>query len=442
MIAPAHLANVLASAVAAGDWTIEGTEAALRWTLDDPAGTAPRAVAVALHARLSGPYAPPPANIAAAVREAPGFAAMLKRVRGRGRLAPPLDPPRMAPLPPFRDLDLPELATEGDLADWLDLLPATLDRLADSGNRLARAGQGAFRHYACRWVPKASGGRRLIEAPKPRLRDLQRGILRGILDRVPPHPDAFGFTRGRSCLAAAQRHAGEEMVVCLDLADFFVSVPGARVHAIFRSLGYPWGVARLLTGLCTTATPAEVLAELPSDARHRALPFRALSAPHLPQGAHTSPALANLAARRLDTRLAAFAARIGAAYTRYADDLTFSGPRGIAFDEARPLTEAVAEIAAEEGFAPNPAKTRVQPRGGRQVVTGLVVNRHLNIRRDAWDRLKATLVNCRRHGPESQNRDGHPDFHAHLDGRVSWAETVNFRRGIKLRAIFEAIDWP
>jgi hypothetical protein len=74
-------------------------------------------------------------------------------------------------------------------------------------------------------------------------------------------------------------------------------------------------------------------------------------------------------------------------------------------------------------------------------VTGLVVNRHLTVRRDAFDRLKAVLHKCRRHGPESQNHDRRPDFRAHLDGRIAWVEAVNLRRGGRLRMIFDQIDW-
>ena len=376
------------------------------------------------------------------LRRMHAFGIVLSAMRRRHAPLPAvLESPRMAPLPPFQGLDLPEIATVADLADWLGVLPDALERYADADGRLARPGQGLFRHYTCHWLAKRSGGKRLIEAPKPRLKRLQRRILHGILDQVPPHPDAFGFVRGRNCLQGAARHAGEEVVISLDLKDFFVSVPASRVHALFRSLGFPWAVARLMTGLCTVTTPVEVRAALPPDQRHRALPGRALAGPHLPQGAPTSPALANLTARRFDIRLAALARHMEAAYSRYADDITFSGPRRIAFEGGVPLAEIAGEIAEDEGFTLNGAKTRVQRQGTRQIVTGLVVNQHLNLRRGAFDRLKATLHNCRLHGPESQNRDGKRDFMAHLDGRIAWVEAINLRRGSRLRAIFEQIDW-
>lgn len=340
-----------------------------------------------------------------------------------------------APSGPRAGAGLPEIASPSDLADYLRLSEPHLDWFADCDGRLARPGADRFGHYTQTWLRKRRGGRRLVEAPLPRLKSLQRRILRGILDRVPVHPAAYGFVAGRNCVQAAGRHAGEAVVISLDLADFFSSVPAARVHAIFRTLGYPPAVARLLTGLTTVRTPQDVLAALaPAERQH-------WRAPHLPQGAPTSPALANLAARRLDVRLAGLARRLGATYTRYADDLTFSGDRGLGFDGARPFLEIAGEIIRDCGFRANSAKTRVMRRGRPQRVTGLSVNAHLNVPRQDYDRLKAILTNCVRHGPDSQNRTGHPAFRAHLDGRIGWVEAVNPRRGTRLRTIFDRIDW-
>jgi RNA-directed DNA polymerase len=101
----------------------------------------------------------------------------------------------------------------------------------------------------------------------------------------------------------------------------------------------------------------------------------------------------------------------------------------------------VYSIVLEEGFVPNFRKTRVMPRAVCQHVTGLVVNSHPNLDRAEFDRLKATLTNCARHGPASQNRAGVAQFRSHLLGRVAFCEQVNAARGKKLRCLFEAIDW-
>jgi hypothetical protein len=162
--------------------------------------------------------------------------------------------------------------------------------------------------------------------------------------------------------------------------------------------------------------------------------------PHLPQGAPTSPALSNICAYRMDCRLAGLAKAAGTVYTRYADDLAFSG--GDAFEHGvERFADRAAAIALEEGFSVHHRKTRIMRRAVRQHLAGLVVNERLNVERRDADRLKAILTNCVRHGPESQNREAHPAFRLHLDGRVGFIETVNPARGARLREIFEQIHW-
>jgi hypothetical protein len=163
--------------------------------------------------------------------------------------------------------------------------------------------------------------------------------------------------------------------------------------------------------------------------------------PHLPQGAPCSPALANLCAFTLDTRLAALAQAAGASYTRYADDLVFSG--GAEFGRrAEYFIARVSAIALEEGFAVNSRKTRVMPQARKQRVTGIVVNRRINVERAAYDTLKATLHNCVRSGAMTQNRASVPDFRSHLAGRIAHVANLNAARGARLRRLFDSIRWP
>jgi RNA-directed DNA polymerase len=130
----------------------------------------------------------------------------------------------------------------------------------------------------------------------------------------------------------------------------------------------------------------------------------------------------------------------GAEYTRYADDLAFSG--GEAFERrVEHFATRVAAIAMEEGFGVNYRKTRIMRQGVRQRLAGLVTNQRLNIMRTDYDILKAILTNCVRHGPESQNRNGNARFRAHLDGRVGFVETIHSEKGQRLRALFERIQW-
>jgi hypothetical protein len=139
-------------------------------------------------------------------------------------------------------------------------------------------------------------------------------------------------------------------------------------------------------------------------------------------------------------RLQALADGLAARYTRYADDLTFSGGRELERAVDR-LLPRVGAIALEEGFAVNFRKTRVMRRGTRQQVTGVVVNEKPNLPRDRYETLKATLYNCARYGPTSQNHQVHPDYRAHLAGRVAQVRSINPSRGLRLQRLFERIAW-
>lgn len=106
------------------------------------------------------------------------------------------------------------------------------------------------------------------------------------------------------------------------------------------------------------------------------------------------------------------------------------------------LVKAVERIVAAEGFVLNQSKTRVEFRGGRQRVTGIVVNERLGIPRADYDRLRAILHQARRDGVVTANRAGHPYFREHLSGRISWVESVNPQRGRRLREQFDSLVWP
>jgi len=307
------------------------------------------------------------------------------------------------------------------------------------GNKLRNP---KLQHYHYRMLPKRSGGIRVTEVPKPWLKELQRRILSGILDRVPVHAEVHGFVKGRSIATFAAPHVGKRVLLRLDFQDFFPAFPAARVQALFRTLGYPEPVADRLGGIATNEVPRDFWKRRPPEVdSDRWNESRILySRPHLPQGAPTSPCLANLMAYRLDCRLSGLARSAGAVYTRYADDVGFSGD--VEFERGVERFAAhVAAIALEEGFAVNHHKTRIMRRGVRQQLAGVVVNEKLNLRRRELELLEAILTNCVRFGPESQNRAGVPDFRAHLEGRIGFVEMIHGERGRELRNMFDAIVW-
>lgn len=352
------------------------------------------------------------------------------------------EPEKMQPVRAAEKWGVPAIECTGGLAEWFGLKLNELLWFADLKGLGYRSDCPKLRHYHYRILAKQYGNIRLIEAPKPRLKELQRQILIRILEEIPPHPSVHGFLKGRSVKTFVAPHVGQRIILRMDLRDFFPSFPATRIQALFRTMGYPEPVADLLGGICTNAVPRYVWNRSGFDVNPaRWSEARVLyTKPHLPQGAPTSPALANLCAYRVDCRLTGLAKSVGAEYTRYADDLAFSGSEAFERRIERFSTH-VAAILIEEGFTVYYRKTRVMRQGVRQHLAGLVANQHMNIMRPDFDRLKATLTNCARLGPESQNRDAHPHFRSHLEGRVGFVEMINPNRGHRLRTIFDQINW-
>jgi len=338
-----------------------------------------------------------------------------------------------------------EVDSVSELAERLELSDGQLAWLADVRGLERTVTEAKLRNYRYSTVPRRNGLPRMIEAPKARLKEIQRWLLHEILDYVPPHDAAHGFVRGRSVVSHAGLHTGQDAVLRIDLKDFFASIAAARVYGIFRTVGYAPAVAHTLTGLSTNTVPHAVWQKIPKTTDPRLVQpqfwlGRQLATPHLAQGAPTSPALANLAAFRMDRRLTGLAASLDLCYSRYADDLTFSGPTQ-SRSRSEQLQELIAKIAREEGFAANPDKSALRTAAGRQQVCGIVVNVRPNATRGEYDRLKAILHNAVRGGPDSQNRTGVADHEAHLRGRIAWVASLNPDRGEKLRRRFAEVDW-
>jgi RNA-directed DNA polymerase len=353
------------------------------------------------------------------------------------------EPQQMQPVAAAEQWDVPAIESAGALAEWLGLTPGELDWFADlKALGYKNNHHPQLKHYHYRALSKPSGSMRIIEAPKPRLKKLQRQILAGILDKIPPHRAAHGFVRDRSIKTFTAPHIAQRVVIRMDLRDFFPSFGAARIQSCFRTIGYPESVANPLAGICTNATPRSVWAECSRDFDAIELHEAPLlySKPHLPQGAPTSPALANMCTYRADCRLTGLATSVDSEYSRYADDLAFSGGSALA-ERAEQFAIHAAAILMEEGFTVHHRKTRIMRQGVRQHLAGLVTNQRMNVMRPDFDSLKATLTNCVRHGPESQNRAAHPAFRSHLQGRVAFVEAINPDKGKRLRAIFDGIQW-
>ncbi|XXY51902.1 reverse transcriptase family protein [Sorangium sp. So ce269] len=320
---------------------------------------------------------------------------------------------------------LPALSTPADLAGALGIAVPRLRWLCFHGEAVERP------HYVYFDVPKRSGGTRQLAAPHASLAAAQAWVLREILEKLPVEEPAHGFVKGRSTVTNARPHTRRDVVVNLDLSDFFPTITFPRVRGVFHRLGYSPAVATLLALLCTE--PPRRPVEYDGQRFWVAVGDRAL-----PQGACTSPAISNQVARKLDRRLAGMCARAGFTYTRYADDLTFSALPGKRGDIAM-LLARVRHIVEEEGFAIHPEKGRIQRAGGRQVVTGVVVNDKPSAPREEVRRLRAILHEAKKTGLAAQNRHGVPDFEAHLRGRIAYVQMIDRERAAPLLSALDAL---
>jgi RNA-directed DNA polymerase len=213
---------------------------------------------------------------------------------------------------------------------------------------------------------KKSGKHRVIDIPSEALATWQGKVKDHILNRVPLLPCATGGVPGHSAKTNAAPHVRKSVVFSIDLEDFYPSVSETRVRQLFQSLGFSGSSLELLVSTTT----------------HHG---------RLPQGTHTSPRLANLAAYSLDRRLLSLAREHGFAYTRYVDDITLSGP-----PKLLRFQNLIKRIVGQEGFKINVLKTTRMPSSGRQTVTGIVVNTKTNgdriVRREVRKRAKAELA--------------------------------------------------
>jgi len=270
-------------------------------------------------------------------------------------------------------------------------------------------------HYHRFSIPKRNGQERQISAPKTDMRAGQRVILQEILAKIPIHDAATAFRPGASIVANARQHVGKDVVIRLDIADFFPSIDRRRVKGMFASLGYSEGIAAVLA-LLTTDTPRKAGSD---------------NAALLPQGACTSPAISNIICHRLDARLTGLARKHGFIYSRYADDMTFSHPSSDA-PVGRLISSAVF-ILGEEGFAPNPAKARVMRAHQRQIVTGLVVNDGVAIPRADLRRFRAILHGTERDGFEQASLTLGKDVRDYARGYLAFVHMVEPDKAARLR---------
>ena len=275
-------------------------------------------------------------------------------------------------------------------------------------------------HYVQFEVPKKSGGVRTISAPMFRLKNAQYWILNNILYKVNIHDLAHGFIPERSIMTNAAPHVGQELVINMDLKDFFPTISYKRVKGMFQSLGYSQQMATIFGLLCTEP-------EMDKVALNGETFFVAKGERFLPQGAPTSPMVTNIICQKMDKRLEGLSNRFGFKYTRYADDLTFS-TTGETKENVGKILWSVGEIVKEEGFHLHPKKTKVMRNGSKKEVTGIVVNKKMNTDRKTIRKFRALLHQIETTGIQGK-KWGNGNIRNTIQGYANYIHQVNPEKG-------------
>lgn len=240
-------------------------------------------------------------------------------------------------------------------------------------------------------IPKKTGGYRTIHSPKRSLKIVQRKLSQVLYAIYQPRPSVHGFAASRSIITNAKFHVKKQFILNLDIKDFFDSINFGRVRGMFMSSPYKLDekVATTLAQICCFDNK-------------------------LPQGAPTSPIVSNLICKKMDSELQRFAKNYGLLYTRYADDITFSYNRHelpIAlvsfYEKGLPnviLGDELRTIIESNGFQINEKKVRLAYKTQRQKVTGLIVNKNVNVSRKYIRNIKGALHALEKYGLEAASQ--------------------------------------
>lgn len=285
-----------------------------------------------------------------------------------------------------------------------------------------------FHRYRQFKIKKKSGGFRQITAPRTQSYMMMLSAINELLRSLyTPSEYAMGFTDGRSVVTNANVHVGMEYVYNIDLKDFFPSIHQARVWKRLQvpPFKFTQSIANILAGICCMKESRE-------DEKGNKTNVYVL-----PQGAPTSPVITNMICDKLDYYLSRLAKRFNMNYTRYADDITFSSMRFV-YSKNGKFIQELHRIIKEQGFTINESKTRLQRKGARQEVTGIIVSDKLNVTqryvRDIrnllymWDRY-GYIVAYSKFFPKYKEEKGHikkgnPDLINVIDGKLMYLKMV------------------
>ena len=256
---------------------------------------------------------------------------------------------------------------------------------------------------------------REISSPSRKIKSRQRWILDNILGNITIHESAHGFVKGKSIVTNAREHIGQYEMLNIDIKNFFDSINSNEVARVFRNIGYTEEVINKLTEICTFDNV-------------------------LPKGAPTSPCLSNIICLPIDVQLKELADTYNLKYTRYADDMTFSGERII-----NTVRESINNIINKQGFELNTNKTRYVKGNKRKMVTGIVVGDKLRVPKRFKRKLKQDIYYCQRFGAgkhlENINATRYINFRSYMYGRAYFVKMVEEKVGEKYLNELDLINW-
>jgi RNA-directed DNA polymerase len=254
---------------------------------------------------------------------------------------------------------LPAILTLGHLAH---LTGASYDYLRE----IVERNRDAYKPFL---IGKRNGGRRAIAAPEPQLAAVQKWIALNVLNNLRVHPASYAYAPRSSPLKCANRHLGATWIIKIDIHDFFESISERSVYRVFRVAGYQPLVAFELARVCTRRPHGQEMSNQKWRVHRRTGPtireYQTSTIGQLPQGAPSSPMLANLASYRLDKKLTALADRYGLTYTRYSDDMIFSTGQAFSRKSVSILILEAERILRSFGHVLHKKKVSVCPPGTR-----------------------------------------------------------------------------
>ncbi|WP_053004183.1 reverse transcriptase family protein [Flavobacterium sp. ABG] len=286
-------------------------------------------------------------------------------------------------------------------------------------------------HYHTFELEKKSGGKRKISAPKAKLKEVQSWILENILHKIPYTEEAHGFIKERSIVTNAKPHLNKEVVVNIDLKDFFPTVTHKRVKGLFHKIGYSEEIATLLSLLCTYSEINETTLD--------GVTYYVQSGERkLPQGSPASPAISNMIVYKMDKKIKGLAKKLNFDYSRYADDMSFSTTKENSKNVSR-LLYFTKKIIESEGFIIHPDKIHVMRKGMQQKVTGVVVNEKLNIDRIQLRKFRALLHNIEKNGWKEQQWGKAIHLINAIEGYINYVFMVNPEKGVAFKQTLKNI---